>query len=852
MTPGQPGSKFCGACGSAFDARPVSPGDPPVGSLLADRYEMGLALGETPYGRAYIAWDRADAATRVLVASHGAQAFASELANPVDAEESARFFAGRSLTSGPSVEGAATASELLAEGDRLITVFDEGPGRAMVNADTLLDALESRDRPPQAQETVGFFGGVAGALEGIHALGRVHGRVSPHTVFVGAGAPAMLLDVPAIQAGGDPRAASLLDEPYAAPELIEGQAGSPASDVYALAATIYRVLTARTPAGRSKHEIAGDAQHAGATAAAAEVLAQALADNPSERFAAVKPFWNAFQASFVKPPAPAWPKIAAMIVLLLGVVAGGVYIGLEYGPGWLAMLQGGPEIVLVGPEEPVAMGGDAELRWEAPADATVTLDGIAVGSAGATTISGVSADRQFVLTATLADGSVQTRTFDLKVAAPEAPAGVEISFEGPADPVEYGGFARLNWTVRGATDVSLDGNPVDPVGSFQVSGLLADETHTLEVLAADGARETREVLIQVLPESMSELPSSTPPPPRASTRTRRDPAEKKIPLPAPAPPKPAPPLALSFVPSTLSVPHGGDVELQWEAVNARSVTLDGKAVPNKGSQRMTGLRADRTFVLAAVGLDGNRDQRRLDIRVAKPGAPSIVAFAANPDSVLPGAPTTLRWQVEGDVSSISIRPGRAVSGASGTLEVKPTNTTEYMLTATGPGGTVAAEAIVRVRAPAPTVSFSANPPSVSCQGATQLTWSVQNATDVTIDPEPGRVAASGSERVSPGRDQTYTLTARGPGGVSYKEASVSVDYSGPSTGTILVKRRVQGGLSFEVPGFPCAPVDVSVVGDPLELVQAPTSRGGQWVAYFKSTRAGNRDIQSMIRWTVRP
>lgn len=844
MRPGEAGAKFCGSCGSGFDVRPLSPGDPPIGSVIGERYEMGLALGATPYGRAFIAWDKGSSAAKVLVASQSAQAFASELDNPADAEQSARYFAGRSLTSAPPVEGAATASELIAVGDRLITVFDEAIGRSLVNADTLLDALEARDRPPQPQETLGLFAPIAGALQGLHGSGRLHGRVSPHTVYVGAGAPAMLLDVPSIQGGGDPQSVALLDGPYAAPELREGQPATPASDVYGLAATIFRALTARTPAGRSKHEIVSDVQQAGAPSAAGEVLAQALAESPADRFGAVQPFWQAYQASYVKPPAPAWPKMVAAVLLVLLIVGGGVFLGFQYGPQLLAAIQGGPKIVLEGPEDPVPVGGDAEIRWEAPADAAVTLDGNAVDPSGATVVSGVDADRRFVLTATLADGAVEERTYDLRVAAEElpgeTPGAVEITFEGPTEPVPQGGAARLSWNVRGAADVTLNGRPVDPVGSYMAGGVTADETHTLEVIAPDGTRETREALIRV--ESASSAggpPTEAPPPPSRPARS------------APPPPPPTPPMALSFVASSLSVPHGGDVELRWEAVNARSVTLDGASVPLKGTHKVSGLRVDSSYVLAAVGRDGSRDQRRLEIRVAKPGAPSILSFAADPVNILPGAVTTLRWQVEGNISNMSIKPGARVAGMTGTLQVKPSRTTEYTLSVEGPGGKVEASTVIQVRPPAPSVTFSADPPSVGCQEATQLVWNVSGANDVNIDPEPGRVGASGNERVRPGRDRTYTLTARGPGGVTSKQVDVRVEYKGPSTGTILVKRRVQSGLSFEVPGFPCAPVDISVVGDPLEMVQPPTSRGGQWVAYFKSTRSGNREIQSMIRWTVK-
>src|SRR5262249_57464088 len=64
--------------------------------------------------------------------------------------------------------------------------------------------------------------------------------------------------------------------------------------------------------------------------------------------------------------------------------------------------------------------------------------------------------------------------------------------------------------------------------------------------------------------------------------------------------------------------------------------------------------------------------------------------------------------------------------------------------------------------PAPTASISANPATINAGQSSQLTWTTENATDVSIEGI-GKVQASGSQTVTPTDSATYRLTASGPG-----------------------------------------------------------------------------------------
>ncbi len=76
-------------------------------------------------------------------------------------------------------------------------------------------------------------------------------------------------------------------------------------------------------------------------------------------------------------------------------------------------------------------------------------------------------------------------------------------------------------------------------------------------------------------------------------------------------------------------------------------------------------------------------------------------------------------------------------------------------------------------APTPTAAFSASPESIQQGQSSTLTWSTQNATQISISGL-GTVPASGSRTVTPGSSTTYNLEAKGPGGSADASARVTV------------------------------------------------------------------------------
>ncbi len=84
-----------------------------------------------------------------------------------------------------------------------------------------------------------------------------------------------------------------------------------------------------------------------------------------------------------------------------------------------------------------------------------------------------------------------------------------------------------------------------------------------------------------------------------------------------------------------------------------------------------------------------------------PPAPVVAQFSAEPTSIQRGQSSTLRWQVNGNATSVSIDQTIGTVQNTGNRRVFPSESTTYTLTATGPGGNTTASATVSVTSPPP-------------------------------------------------------------------------------------------------------------------------------------------------------
>jgi len=99
----------------------------------------------------------------------------------------------------------------------------------------------------------------------------------------------------------------------------------------------------------------------------------------------------------------------------------------------------------------------------------------------------------------------------------------------------------------------------------------------------------------------------------------------------------------------------------------------------------------------------------------KPVAPTIAQFSAEPTNIQAGQSATLRWEVSGNATSVSIDNAIGTVQNTGNRRVFPTNSTTYTLTASGPGGSVTASATISVTATPPPPPPPATKPTTTVE-----------------------------------------------------------------------------------------------------------------------------------------
>jgi peptidoglycan-associated lipoprotein len=95
-----------------------------------------------------------------------------------------------------------------------------------------------------------------------------------------------------------------------------------------------------------------------------------------------------------------------------------------------------------------------------------------------------------------------------------------------------------------------------------------------------------------------------------------------------------------------------------------------------------------------------------------------------------------------------------------------------------PPAAAAPETVARVERP--TINnFTAEPSTIERGQSSTLSWSISNATDMSINSGIGAVQSQGQRQVFPTNTTTYTLTARGPGGNDSRSVTVTVSTAPP-------------------------------------------------------------------------
>jgi serine/threonine protein kinase len=176
----------------------------------------------------------------------------------------------------------------------IVTPFVAGP---------TLDEMVRRRGPLPGPGLRRLAHGTAEALAAIHAAGVVHRDLKPGNVMLAEDRP-IVIDFGIAQVGDATRLTQtglVMGTPgYLAPEVIEGQPSSPASDVHCWGATMVFAATGRLPFGEGSYEsifyriVSGHADLEGVPAPLVPLFSAALARDPAHRPSAS---WLSAQAS---------------------------------------------------------------------------------------------------------------------------------------------------------------------------------------------------------------------------------------------------------------------------------------------------------------------------------------------------------------------------------------------------------------------------------------------------------------------------------------------------------------------------------------------------------------------------
>ncbi|MFJ2718513.1 protein kinase [Streptomyces sp. NPDC087437] len=252
------------------------------GLLLSGRYRLADAIGSGGMGRVWRAHDevlhRAVAIKELTAALYVAESDQEVLLARTRAEARAAARINHSAV--------VTVHDVLEHDGRPWIVMELVEGRS------LADALKERDRMDPAEAArIGLW--VLRALRAAHAAGVLHRDVKPGNVLLGEDGRVLLTDFGIAQIEGDTtitRTGEVVGSvDYLAPERVRGHDPGPASDLWALGATLYAAVEGLSPFRRTSplstmqavvDEEPREPRHAGPLA---PVITALLRKDPAER-----------------------------------------------------------------------------------------------------------------------------------------------------------------------------------------------------------------------------------------------------------------------------------------------------------------------------------------------------------------------------------------------------------------------------------------------------------------------------------------------------------------------------------------------------------------------------------------
>lgn len=184
--------------------------------------------------------------------------------------------------------------------------------------------------------------------------------------------------------------------------------------------------------------------------------------------------------------------------------------------------------------------------------------------------------------------------------------------------------------------------------------------------------------------------------------------------------------------------------------------------------------------------------------------PIVQTFEASPSAIKVGNYSTLSWAVTG-ASKVYIDNNIGNVALRGNINVSPSVTTYYTLTASNSSGNSTARTQIMVSSPEQPqlkppliISFYSDKSYVNPGEAVTLYWNTSGLGVVSIEPG-GTVSTQGSKTVYPAVDTVYILTASNEAGSVAATVSIKVQGStNPGNPVINFTAQHLGGTSWQL------------------------------------------------------
>ena len=349
-----PGDTFCRYCGFHYERYMANrvPYSLKPGGIIQDRYILGKVLGTGGFGITYIGYDT-KLCIRVAIKEYFPYGMAKRI-NPGDTEESQtviienkperykeelnRFLEeARTLASFNQMEGIVTVLDFFYANNTGYYVMDYLPGT------TVKQQMKGQNAPFTQEETLTLLRPVIRSLKKVHRKGIIHRDISPDNLVMNENGMPVLIDFGAAKRlDNTSDGAKILKHGYSALEQYDtrGEQG-PWTDVYALCATIYNMVTMRTlPKALDRLRGAGrvplDPMYYPVTREFADAVNTGLEPDRRNRFQSMEALENALysvekteddNSGKMKPVLIGIGSILALLIVAAVIVLGNMLIG---------------------------------------------------------------------------------------------------------------------------------------------------------------------------------------------------------------------------------------------------------------------------------------------------------------------------------------------------------------------------------------------------------------------------------------------------------------------------------------------------------------------------------------------